>query len=323
MKVLLTGANGFVGSHILDSLLARELPVVLLLRKGASTRWIDGQLARVETRFAPLLDPEVLKQATVGVTHVIHCAGCTRSLTREGFFEANEQGTRNLLNALDPSALEVFVHISSLAVAGPATSQTPATESRSPAPVSAYGESKLAAEKGVRELCPSRHIILRPPAVYGPRDGEFFRLFEAVNRHLRPRPSRQELSLVYVKDLAETAVSVMPIAKAHGNTFNVASPEVITARQMADEIARQMKAWTVPVPLPNGVFWALCFGQECLSRVTKRANVLNMQKYAELSAPGWVCSTEKLKRELGLSCPTDLQQGIERSLSWYREVGWL
>lgn len=296
---------------------------MVLLRKGSSTRWITEQLPGAEIRFAPLLDAEGLKAATAGVTHVVHCAGCTRSLNRQGFFEANAQGTRNLIAALDQSSLESFVHVSSLAVAGPATSKAPATEEQAPAPLTAYGQSKLAAEEAVRAGYPNRHVILRPPAVYGPRDGEFFRLFEAVSRHLGPRPSRQELSLVYVKDFAETAAQVLTRGEAQGKTYNVACAEVATARGMAAEIERQMETWTVPVPLPNAVFWALCFGQDCVSRITKRANVLNMQKYAELSAPGWVCSTEKLQRELGLSCDTTLEKGIRQSLSWYREAGWL
>lgn len=297
--------------------------MVVLLRAGASTRLIGSQLSKIEFRQGALLEPESLKKAVAGVTHVIHCAGCTRSLTRDGFFEVNARGTGFLISSLDVSNLERIVHVSSLAAAGPAISSRPSREDGFPMPVSAYGESKLAAEKVVREMCPARHVILRPPAIYGPRDAEFFRLFQAVRRHLRPRPAAQELSLVYVKDFAEAAVAALGHPAAAGRTFNVACPEVVTARRIAEEIALQMDAWTVPVPLPNVVFWSLCLAQECLSRVTRRANVLNMQKYAELSAPGWVCNTERVWSEIGVKCETTLEKGIASALEWYRENRWL
>lgn len=324
MKVLLTGANGFVGSHILDVLLARGLPTVALLRKGSNPRFIQAHLSRVEIRHGAIGDPASLRDAMRDVTHVIHCAGATKALTAAGFYEVNQAGTRHVVEAVHArgQGIQRVVHISSLAAAGPAL---PARESDPPRPVSDYGRSKLAGEREVTEHCRVPFVVIRPPGVYGPRDGEFLRLFKAVKSHLLPRfgGGRQQLSLVFVQDLAEAAVTVLTHPGAVGQTYFAAAPEVVTAGRLADEIAAQAGTWTVSLPLPTGILWPVCALQELVSRLTGQANVLNRQKYAELSAPAWVCDPSKLKREVGFECGTDLKQGIARTLDWYRKEGWL
>jgi nucleoside-diphosphate-sugar epimerase len=326
LKVLLTGASGFVGSHILDSLRARSIATVLLLRPSSSRRYIAAHLPEVEVRPGSISDPQSLQSAMDGITHVIHCAGATKACRRSGFYEANQAGTRNVVSALNNQQGKVqrMVHISSLAAAGPALRQTPACEGMPPCPVSEYGKSKLAGELEVSEHCLAEYVILRPPAVYGPRDMEFFRLFKAVSRHLLPKPSsRQNLSLVFVKDLAEAAVTCLTHPATAGKTYFVANREVVTARTMAEEIAAQMNVWTVPLPLPTAFLWPVCLAQELLSRLTGKPSVLSLQKLAELRAPGWVCDSSHLERETGYVCATTLESGIPQTLSWYRRHNWL
>ena len=326
MKVLLTGASGFVGSHILDSLCARSITTVLLLRPNSSRRFIAAHLAQVEVRPGSILDPQSVQSALDGITHVIHCAGATKACRVSGFYEANQAGTRNVVSAINGQQGKVqrMVHISSLAAAGPAISETPARENSAPCPVSEYGKSKLAGELEVSQHCRAEYVILRPPAVYGPRDAELFRLFKAVNRHLLPKPSsRQNLSLVFVKDLAEVAVACLTHPAAAGKTYFVACREVVTARTMVEEIAAQMNVWTVPLPLPTALLWPVCLVQEILSRLTGKPSVLSLQKFAELRAPGWVCDPGRLERETGCVCATTLETGIPQTLTWYRRHNWL
>ena len=267
-------------------------------------------------------DPASLKGAMEGITHVIHCAGSTKAVRAPEFYDVNQRGTRNLVEALPPTT-QRLVHISSLAAAGPSIPGRPLSEADAPCPVSEYGRSKLAGEQEVRNHCPCEFVILRPPAVYGPRDAEFLRLFRAVQRHVRPLPSFQPLSLVFVVDLAETIVRCLTAEKVSSQTYFVSSPEVVTARSMADEIAGQMHVWTVPFPLPTPLLWPLCLGQELLTRVTGKANVLSLQKYAELRAAAWVCSPSRLQQDTGLECRTNLRSGLKQTLLWYRENRWL
>jgi nucleoside-diphosphate-sugar epimerase len=326
LKILLTGASGFVGSHILDSLRRRGLDTALLLRPTSNKRFITSHLPDVEVRPGSIGDPESLAQAMAGITHVVHCAGATKAARAAGFYEVNQAGTRNVVSAINGQAgrVQQLVHISSLAAAGPAPRERPAREEDVPQPVSEYGKSKLAGELEVRNHCRTEYVILRPPAVYGPRDAEFLRLFRAVKRHLLPKPGgAQALSMVFVRDLAEAVANCLTHPAAGGKTYFVAAREVVTARTMAEEIAAQMNTWTLPLPLPIALLWPICLAQELASRVTGKPNLLSLQKFAELRAPGWVCDPTRLERETGYACATTLKRGIAETLSWYREHNWL
>jgi len=326
LKILLTGASGFVGSHILDSLRRRDLDTALLLRPTSNRRFIASHLPGVEVRPGSIGDPESLVQAIAGITHVVHCAGVTKAARAEGFYVDNQTGTRNVVSAINGQGdrVQQLVHISSLAAAGPAPRERPAREEDVPRPVSEYGKSKLAGELEVINHCRTRYTILRPPAVYGPRDAEFLRLFRAVKRHLLPRPGgRQALSMVFVRDLAEAVANCLTQPVAGGKTYFVAAREVVTVRTMAEEIAAQMNTWTLPLPLPTALLWPICLVQELTSRLTGQPNVLSLQKFAELRAPGWVCDPTRLERETGYACPTALKQGLAETLSWYQEHNWL
>jgi nucleoside-diphosphate-sugar epimerase len=149
-------------------------------------------------------------------------------------------------------------------------------------------------------------------------------MFEAVHAHCLPKPNAsQELSLVYVKDLAEVVASTLVHPAAAGKTYFVSSDEIVTARQMAEEIASQTGRWTIPLPLTPALLWPVCLSQELISRLTGKPTLLNLQKYAELKAPGWVCDSSLLTRETGCQCPTRLAQGIAETLKWYTDQGWL
>lgn len=327
MKVLLTGASGFVGSHVLDRLIQRNIAVTVLLRPSSRRDLIAARLPSVEVCMGGIDDASSLDSALDGVTHIIHCAGATKALDREGFFNVNEGGTRRVVEAMNRRAGQIqrLVHISSLAAAGPATAERPRMESDAPAPVSDYGRSKLAAEQVVREGCGGDWTILRPPGVYGPRDSEFLRLFKAVGSHVRPRfgGGRQQLTLVYVEDLADVIVAALTHPQARREVFFAGAPEVVTAGELAAAVAAISGTWSVALPLPNAVLWLACQWAGFVSRVTQKADVLNAQKYAELSAAGWVCDVRKLSERLGRGCPTDLAAGLEKTLSWYRNQGWL
>ena len=326
LKILLTGASGFVGSHILDSLRRRGLATALLLRPTSNHRFIASHLPDVELRPGSIGDPESLRHAMAGITHVIHCAGATRAGRVSGFYEVNQTGTRNVVSAVNgqQGQMQRLVHISSLAAAGPAVPEKPAHEEDAPHPVSEYGKSKLAGEMEVRSHCRAEYVILRPPAIYGPRDAEFLRLFRAVKNHLLPRlGAAQALSMVFVRDLAEAVVTCLTHPAAAGKTYFVAAREVVTARAIAEEIAVQMGVWTLPLPLPTALLWPICLAQELISRLTGKPNVLSLQKFAELRAPGWVCDPARLEHETGCACPTTLKQGVAETLTWYRQHNWL
>jgi nucleoside-diphosphate-sugar epimerase len=327
MKVLLTGGNGFVGSHIVDALVAQRIPLVLLLRDTSSTRFIEPHLGGVEVRVGSLDDGASLREAlATGVTHVVHCAGLTKAVRIHEFYDVNQAGTRRLVDAVNEcGGVERLVLVSSLAAAGPASAGRPARETDPPHPVSEYGRSKLAGEREVTEHCAVSFTVLRPPSVYGPRDGEFLRLFRATKAHVLASfgGGRQELSFVYVKDLAGAVVAALSHPAADRETFFVSDPQPATAGDFARRIAAAMGTWTVPLALPTAALWPVCAFEEWRARVRGRANVLSRQKYPELCAPAWTCDPSRLRDCLGYTCPTSLDEGIRETLAWYRGDGWL
>jgi len=327
MRILLTGATGFVGSHILDSLRARGLAVRVLVRASSSRRYLQPHLQHLELCEGNLDNPAALDRALEGVTHVIHCAGTTRARNAAEFYAVNQQGTRHLVAAVNARREHIrrLLHISSLAVSHPATPAAPAREDDPPAPISEYGRSKLGAERAVVEECRVPYTLLRPPPVYGPRDDGFLALFQTVRRHVVPRfcGGVGALSMVFARDLAEAVAICLDHPAAAGRTYFVACPEVVTVQAFCEEIARQLQVWTVPVCLPVRVLWPICALSELGCRLRGRPSLLNRQKYAELRAPGWVCDPGRLRAEIGYVAGTLLAEGIRQAIQWYRAAGWL
>lgn len=313
-----------MGSHVLESLQQHDIATAVLLRDPNQTRSIQNRFPAIEFRHGSIEQPGSLANVLEGITHVIHCAGRTKAVRVSEFYETNHLGTRHLLEVVNQSRVQRFVHISSLAVTGPATVEQPAREEQPAHPVSDYGKSKLAAELEVRERCHADFTIIRPPAVYGPRDTGFLSMFKAIRRHILPSPARTQcLSIVYARDLAEGIVKCLTAPVASGKIYFVASPETVTARRIAEEIAGLMKTWTVPLPLPAALLYVVCLWQQLLSRVTNRASLLNLQKYTELTAPGWVCSPAKFLAETGYACSTGLGEGLRQTLEWYQREHWV
>jgi nucleoside-diphosphate-sugar epimerase len=358
MKVLLTGANGFVGSHILECLHAAGLSTRILLRKTSDTRFINSciegakspeplppsageppdlvaaelsaqqlRAARahsIEIQYGSISVRDSLAGAMQDVDCVIHCAGKTKVLETAEFYEANHVGTRNVVAAASAAKVKQFIHISSLAAFGPAGTESPASENQTPHPVSEYGKSKLLGEQEVaKSNLP--FTILRPSAVYGPRDVDFLHTFRSVRNHVLPlfRGGRMTISMVYVRDLAQMICACVGNEITLGQTYFVAHPVPASTRNLLEEMARQMSAWTVPLHLPAMALYPICLGAELISRARRRPSILNRGKIPEILAPGWVCSVEKLHRDLNFVAPTDLRAGISETLNWYRMNGWI
>ncbi len=327
MRVLLTGANGFVGSHILDRLLDAGHEVAVTLRPTSDTSQIDGCLPDVEVRYASLDSTESLRAACAGVAVVVHCAGKTKALRTREYYEVNGEGTRRLLEACQTAAGPParFVLISSLAVTGPGTVEAPAREDAEPNPVSHYGRSKMLGETYVRELCRIPYTVLRPAAVYGPRDRDFLTAFRVAGGRIVPLISggRQPVSLIHVEDVARAVEGCLAAAGAAGRTYHLAHPQPTTQKALLGTMAEAMDNRPICIPIPSLALYPLLALRQAWDRVLRRPGILNLQKVPEYRASGWVCSTERATSELAFTAQTPLEQGIARTLEWYRDHGWL
>jgi len=327
VRVLLTGANGFVGSHTLEALLDAAHELRILIRRTSDTSFIDTLLPTVEVRYGELRDRASLRAAVKGVEAVVHCAALTAAVRRRDLYTVNAEGTRNLVDACNAAAagMRQFVLVSSQAVSGPGTPGRPARENAPARPVSHYGRSKMVSEWFVRRRCRIPWTILRPAAVYGPRDSDFFLVFRSVQSGLLPlvNGGRQPLNVVYVQDVARAVVTALGRRQAHGRTYHVAHPRITTQAGLGAAIARAASACAARVFVPHPLLYPVCLVKDVLARLTGRASILNVQRIPEYTAPGWVCSTERAERELAFQAKMDLPEGTRKTYAWYVENGWL
>ncbi|MFW6188882.1 MAG: NAD-dependent epimerase/dehydratase family protein [Planctomycetota bacterium] len=327
MRVLITGGNGFVGSHLLEGLLKHGHRLTVLLRETSDTRFIEHRLPEVRVEYGELREPQSLHRPLKGAEAVVHCAAKTKAVQRRDYYAVNETGTANMVAACNEAApgLRHFVLISSLAVSGPGTLDEPAREDDEPRPVTDYGRSKLLAERCVRRDCRAPWTVLRPAAVYGPRDRDFFLAFKGVRGGLVPLlgGGGKALSLVFVADVVGGVLAALGREDAFGGTYHLAHPEPVTQEQFLGTIARQMGVRPLYLPLPTPMLYVVCLSSELRARLTRSPSILNLQKVPEYTAGGWVCSTERARRELGFVARVPVEEGVARTLRWYRSQGWL
>ncbi len=327
MRVLLTGGNGFVGSHILDELLRRGHQVDLLLRQTSDTRFIADVLERVRVVHGDLRAADSLAPAVREAEAVVHCAGITKAVRRRDYYNGNARGTENLVSACNAHArgLRRFVLVSSQAVSGPGTSKEPAREDAPPRPVTVYGRSKMMAEERVRKGCRAPFTILRPAAVYGPRDGDFFVAFKSVADGLAPliKGGRQRVCSIHAADVVEGVMKALEQEDAGPGPYHLAHPMPLTQREMLEDISAAVGRVPFYVPVPRLLLYPVFAVRGMLSRVTGRPTVMNLQKVPDYVAPGWICSTARAAEDLGFAARIPFPEGARQTFAWYVENGWL
>ena len=322
---LVTGASGFVGSHIVDELLRRGARVRCLLRRTSSRRWLDGK--PVETVEGDVCRRDGLDEAVAGADWVVHAAGLTSARSAAEFHRANAWGTENLLDAAARAHPKPrrFLYISSQAAAGPSLDGTPVTEDMPPRPVSAYGSSKLVGETMAMRAADRLPVTaIRPPTVYGPRETSLLKYFRAVQHHLRPYlGGARAFSVVFAEDHARAVWEVLNQDAAVGQIFFVGGPDVTTYEEMGGLIQRAMGTWAVRLPIPPFLLQAGALAGELAGAVTRRAPFFSREKFREITAGAWIVSSRKIREQLGWAPQMPLEHGVRATAAWYREAGWI
>ena len=325
--IALTGATGFLGSHIADVLLARGYQVRASVRATSSLRWLEGKA--IATVQADLTDPAACRAFLDGTAGLIHCAGVVSAPSEELYQVGNVSSTGCLLEAAADAwtgadRRPTFVLISSLAAHGPADLEHPARETDPCRPITAYGRSKLAAEALLTEGdWPYRTVTLRPPALYGPRDREFLPLVKMATRGWTGILGRKMsgLSLVDGRDAAAAAVRLLESPSTSGPYFvddgrrGYDWPALAAA--LGTMAGRRIRTLRVPLGLLK--FASLLAGPGRAAR----SPILNPDRIRDLEVPGWVCDGSRLVKDTGFAPRFDAATGLADVLAFYRKENWL
>ena len=314
---LVTGASGFIGSHLVQRLSSLGERVRCLVRRKITLP------PGAEAVYGDLTSGQGLGEALQGVDSVIHLAGVTKALRPKDYDTGNAQGTEVLARALAGHPVRL-VHVSSLAAIGPSPDGSPVAEDAEPHPLTSYGRSKLASEQVVRRLMPDA-VIVRPPVVYGPRDTDVYQLLRSISKGLVLEISGGErwFSAIYVEDLAEGLIVARNSPRGAGRAYFLAYPKPASWSELSGIAARLMGRTPRVLRIAPGLAHAVGFCAELWARAIRKPGIISREKVAEARCMCWTCDTRRAAAELGFEARTPLEAGLARTLAWYKEAGWL
>ena len=339
MKILITGASGFIGSFIVEEALRRGFETWAAVRKSSSTAFLQDE--RIHLIALNLSSEEQLKEQLKDLQfdYVVHAAGVTKCLKKEDFFRVNTEGTKHLVRALMATQhnLQRFVYISSLSIMGAIREEQPYQEIRESdeaKPNTAYGKSKLEAEQWLSQLPlylegderrPFPYVVLRPTGVYGPRERDYFMMAKSIKAHtdFAVGFKQQDITFVYVTDVVQ-AVFLACEKGVTGRRYFLSDGEVYQSSTFSDLIRKELgNPWWIRITAPIWLLRIITFCGEYVGRLTGKVTALNNDKYNIMRQRNWRCDIEPARRELGYEPQVKLEEGVKRSIAWYKKNNWL
>jgi len=326
LKALITGATGFVGSHLADKLIEKNYDVYCLRRSTSNIRWLKDK--NVNFVDGDLFSNDALEKCISDMDFVFHVAGVVKAKSREGYMKGNYESTKNLLeiSAKVNPGLKKFIFVSSLAATGPAVDSKFVDENTIPHPITSYGISKLKAEQEVINYKDKLKVtIIAPPAVFGPRDTEILVYFKTFGGGLNSVIGFDDkyLSLIYVEDLVTALILAAENDKANSQKFFVSMDKAYNWDEIGDVTSKILNKKALKVRLPHSLVFTVGYFAEFFSKFSKNAATLNMEKCKDITQLRWTCSNEKIKSELGFNADYTLESGFRKTIEWYKEMKWI
>jgi nucleoside-diphosphate-sugar epimerase len=321
-----TGGTGFIGSYLVEALLQRGEEVRCLIRKPNNLKWLEG--LRIEVFSGDCNDQSSLKEAVKGVDQVFHLAGVTKAIEQQTYFKVNAFGTENLVYACleHNPRLQKFIYLSSQAAAGPCKDGEKKKESDRCEPVSAYGRSKRMGEDlALAHAHEMPLLILRPSAVYGPRDRDILPFFKLLSKKIKPCFYNQEqrMSLCYVQDVVQAILLASQAREAIGETFFLSDGQDYRFEEIIDIFAEAIGVNPICIRIPEWLISGLASLSECVAKISRKPALLNKGKVEEMVQKNWVCDITKAKTVLGYEPAVSLEEGARLTFEWYRKENWL
>lgn len=320
MKTFVTGATGFIGSHLVDSLLKKGFEVTCLVRESSSLRYLEG--LNVKLVYGDCCKADLFYEAVQDCDYIFHIAGLTKAKNKDDFYYANVVGTENLLKVILKvgNNIKRFFYLSSLAAVGPSCNGAPLTEDCEPKPVSVYGRSKYEGERLVyncRDKLPV--TIIRPPAVYGPKDKDMLMFFRMVKKGVVPNWGKSFYSFIYVEDLVNGIIQSSLSNVAEGEIFFISDGGIYSSDDVVKAVSDALQKNPLKMPVPD--FIMPFFG--ALSERFKSINIINSDKINELRYKNWTCDSGKIKKVINFAPQVMMYEGVKWTADWYRINKWL
>ena len=330
MKILITGASGFIGSFIVEEALKRGLETWAAVRGSSSKAYLQDERINLITLNLSSREQLVEQLRPHQFDYVVHAAGVTKCIDKRDFRRINTEGTKNLVQALQQlqMPLKRFVYLSSLSVYGAIREQQPYEEIRetdTPQPNTEYGRSKLEAERWLDGLKDFPCVTLRPTGVYGPRERDYFLMAKSIKGHsdFAVGYKRQDITFVYVSDVVQAVFLAMEKGQP-GRKYFLSDGQVYQSTTFSDLIHEELgRPWWIRITAPVWVLRIVTFFGEYIGRLTGKMSALNNDKYNILRQRNWRCDIQPAIDELGYRPEVDLKEGVRRSIKWYKEQGWL
>ncbi len=331
MKILITGASGFIGSFIVEEALKQGFETWAAIRKSSSKEYLqDERIHFIELNLSS--KAQLIEQLQPHqFDYVVHAAGVTKCLNKADFRRINTEGTKNLVDALLDlqMPLKRFVFLSSLSVFGAIKEQLPYDEIReddTPKPNTEYGRSKLEAERYINSIG-SRlpYIILRPTGVYGPREKDYFMMAKSIKQHIdfAVGYQRQDITFVYVTDVVQAVFLALEKGET-GRKYFLSDGQVYQSTTFSDLIHEELgRPWWLRITAPVWVLRVVTFFGEYIGHMTGKVTALNNDKYNILRQRNWRCDIEPARRELGFEPKVQLKEGVKTTIQWYKDHKWL
>ena len=310
----------------MEALVQRGDQVRCLVRDKRKLGWVKD--SPVEFVIGNCQDKDSLKQGVKDVDRVFHVAGVTTAVKERTYFEVNALGTENLVQACieNNPRLKKFIYLSSQAAAGPCRSGGKKKESDLCEPVSPYGKSKLLGEELALSHCHELPLlILRPCAVYGPRDKGFYALFKCLSKSIKPCLSDhdQHISMCYVEDLVRAILLTAETQTASGEIFFLSDGQDYRMEEIGEIFAQAMETSALELRLPKQMLFAMAFFAECFARVSGKPSIMNRGKVEEMIQKNWLCDITKARALLGFEPRIALARGAKSTVDWYKKENWL
>ena len=322
----MTGGTGFIGSHLVEALLKKGIQVRCLLRKTSDLKWLKG--LPIEVNWGDCNDKNSLREAVQGVEQVFHLAAVTKAVHEKTYFEVNAFGTENLIHACleNNPRIQKFIYLSSQAAAGPCRNGNKKKESDQCKPVSPYGQSKqMGEELALAHAQELPLLILRPSAVYGPRERDIYTFFKLLSKRIKPcLPSKdQHISLCYVEDIIQAILLAAQVKGSSGEIFFLSDGQDYRLEEIGDIFAQAMGVNAFCIRVPEWMIIGMASFSEYLSKLSGKPPLLNKGKVEEILQRNWVCDITKAKTALGFEPHISLAQGAKLTFEWYKKENWL